>query len=213
VIAFTCPKCQQALEFKDAAADRIVRCRGCQARLRAPGQLAESGDRRPSSKKSRRVEDDEMPDVGETPEWVVPAVLLAVGLMLSVGGMAVSEGRDGFVAGLAFVAVRLLVTVPFSVIALFITAPILGVSFGPFTIAVLKLAAINVFTLGIAMTFQFGGIPAFMTYSLVAPIGWGLFKWMFQLEFSETMIVLVLTGLIQFLAQMTVATAMSRVGG
>jgi hypothetical protein len=209
VIAFTCPKCQQALEFKDAAAGRIVRCRGCQARLRAPGQLAESDDRRPPKTKRHQPEEDESPDVGDTPEWVAPTALLGVGLMLSVGGMAVSQGRAGFVFGLAFVTARLLVTVPFSVIGLFITAPLLGVSFGPFTIAILKLAAINVFTLSIDMTLQFGGIPAFLTYSLVAPIGWGLFKWMFQLEFTETMFVLVLTGLIQFLAELTVAMALA----
>lgn len=162
--------------------------------------------------KPAEPDDDASAEPGEAPEWLAPAVLLGVGLFLAVGGMAVNQGRDRFADGLAIVAARLLVTVPFGIIGLFITAPLLGVSFGPFTLAVLKLAAVNVFTLGISMTLEFGGVPGWLTYSLVAPIGWGLFKWLFQLEFTETMIVLVLTWLIQWMAQMTVLIAMSRGG-
>jgi hypothetical protein len=213
VIAFTCPKCQQALEFKDAAAGRIVRCRGCQARLRAPGQLTETGGPRPVRKKRRPLDEDESVDVGETPEWIAPTVLLGLGLVLAVGGMAVTQGRDGFAAGLEIVALRLLLTVPFSVAGLFIAAPLLGLSFGPFTLAILKLAAISALELGLAMTAQFGGVPAWAAFTLVAPVGWLLFNWLFRLEPNETLFVLTVIWLIQFLVDLTVTAARLRAGG
>jgi hypothetical protein len=210
MITFNCPKCHQALEFKDAAAGRIVRCRGCEAKLRAPGQLAPAPD--PLRRKKRRrepVEDaGDSNDVGVVPEWVAPASLLGVGLLLAVGGMAVTKGRDGFAAGLLIVALQLVVTVPFNVAILFIAAPLLGVSFGPITTALLKLSSISVLTLGMSMTLQFGGMPGFMASSLVAPIGWGLFKWLFELEFVETLIVVAVTWLVQSLVGLTLAIIM-----
>jgi hypothetical protein len=207
VIAVSCPKCRQALEFADAAAGRIVRCPGCRTRLRLPGQLTDEPPRR---KKRRRQPADDTAVVGETPEWVAPAVVLALGLVLAVGGMAVTQGRDGFREGLVVVGLRLLLTVPFSVAGLVLAAPLLGVSFGPFGLAVLKLSAISVLTLGIALTLQFGGMPAWMAVTLVSPVGWLLFHWLFALEFSETMFVLTVIWLIQFLAYLVVAGARLR---
>jgi hypothetical protein len=212
VIAFNCPKCRSALEFADDAAGRIVRCPECQVKLRLPGELPSEDEperARPRRKKRRRREEvEETTEVGETPEWVAPAIILALGLVLAVGGMAVTKGRDGFAVGLLVVTLRLVVTVPFSVAILFVAAPLLGVSFGPITTALLKLSSISVLTLGISMTLQFGGMPGFMASSLVAPIGWGLFKWLFELEFTETLFVVVLTWLVQSLIGLTLAMIM-----
>jgi hypothetical protein len=185
-------------------------------KLRLPGELPPEDEperARPRRKKRRRRPKlEETTEVGETPEWVAAAIILALGLILSVGGMAVAEGRDGFAIGLAAVGVRLLVTVPLSIAGLLITAPLLGITFGTIGMAILKLAAINVLSLSIALTAIFAGAPALVGYALAAPIDWFLFKWLFELEFSETMIVLTVIGLIQFLANLAVTAAQLRAG-
>jgi hypothetical protein len=203
------------LEFADEAAGRIVRCPDCRVKLRLPGELPpddESPVEQPRRKKRRRRRpiEDKATEPGPTPEWVAPACVLALGLVLAVGGMAAALGREGFALGFMFVGLRLVFTVPLSIAALFIAAPLLGISFGPFSLAVLKLAAINVLTLGIALTAILGGIPPFIAYTAVAPIGWMLFNWLFELEFTETMIVLTLIWLIQNLAGLTVTMARLR---
>ena len=216
VIAFNCPKCWQALEFPDDASGRVVRCQWCRAKLRLPGELPPTEDEpppeRPRRKKRRRPRpvEEEPAEAGETPEWVAPTCLLALGLVLAVGGMAVTLGREGFALGFMFVGLRLVLTVPLSIAALFIAAPLLGISFGPFGLAVLKLAAINVLTLGIALTAILGGTPPFLAYTAVAPVGWMLFNWLFELEVTETMIVLTLIWLIQNMAGLMVTIARLR---
>jgi hypothetical protein len=213
VIAFKCPKCRQALEFPDEAAGGIVRCSACQVKLRLPGEPPPDDEpvvKRRRRKKRRRLPEEETTGISETPEWVAPTILLALGLVLSIGGMAMTKGADGFAEGLNTVGLQLLVTVPLSIAGLFISAAVLGLTFGTIGMAILKLAAINVLTLSIAMTFQFGGLPAYFAFTLVAPVGWLLFHWLFQLEPTETMWVLTVLWLIQFLADLTVTAAQLR---
>ncbi|HEY1378429.1 MAG TPA: zf-TFIIB domain-containing protein [Gemmataceae bacterium] len=226
VIAFKCPKCRVTLEFADAAAGRLARCPACRARVRVPeppppaeeevvtAPVAEEPPPPRRRKKRRRPAPipDDTPEPGETPEWLPPTVLLALGLVLAVGSPAVMKGTEGFADGLATVGLHLLVTVPLSVAGLFIAAPLLGVTFGTIGMAVLKLAAINVLTLSLAMTAMFGGMPGYVAFTLVAPVGWLLFNWLFGLEFNETMFVLTVLWLIQFLADLTFTAAKLRAG-
>jgi hypothetical protein len=226
VIAFKCPKCRVTLEFADAAAGRVARCVACRARVRVPepppsevdevldAPVVEDDDR-PRRRKKRRRPDPvvaDTPEPGETPEWVAPAVLLALGLVVAVGSPAVTKGTEGFADGLATVGLHLLVTVPLSVAGLFIAAPLLGVTFGTLGAAVLKLAAINVLTLSLAMTAMFGGAPGYVAFTLAAPVGWLLFNWLFGLEFNETLFALTVIWLIQFLADLTFTAARLRAG-
>ncbi len=226
VIAARCPKCRAKLEFEAARDGRIVHCTYCRAKFWLPGEappaedeaapapVVEEAERPRRRKKRRRPPPIEEPVVepGVTPEWVPPTIILALGLVLAVGGMAVTQGRLGFVAGLAVVGIHLVVTVPLSIAGLFISAPLLGITFGTIGMAVLKLAAINVLTLSIVLTTMFGGAPAVFGYTLAAPVGWLLFHWLFELEFNETLFALTVIGLIQFLANLTVAAVRLRGG-
>jgi hypothetical protein len=210
VIAFRCPKCRAGLEFTDAAAGRIVRCPECHVKLRAPGELSGPSPRR--RKKRRRPVPDETPEPGATPEWIAPAIILGLGLTLSVGSLAVAKGHEGAAAGLKLVGLRLFVAVPLSIAGMFILAPLLGITFGSIGLAILKLAAINVATLSIVLNTTFAGGPEFLGYGLAAPIAWLLFQWLFALDFNETMISITVIDLIQFLAHLTVAGVALRVG-
>ncbi len=210
MISFRCPKCKTALEFADSAAGRVVRCSGCRARLRLPGELIDCDP--PRRKKSpRRIEEDASEPNG-TPEWIAPTIILCLALILSVGSLAVTKGQEGAATGLLMVGLRLLFTVPLSIGGMFIVAPLLGVTFGTFGMAVLKLAAINVLTLSIVLNVKLAGGYEIVGYTLAAPIVWLLFKWLFELEFSETMIAVTVIDLIQFLANLTITAAALRAG-
>ncbi|HEX4590471.1 MAG TPA: hypothetical protein VH120_11110 [Gemmataceae bacterium] len=207
MIRLRCPKCRSDLEFGDSAAGRVVRCPACEARLRLPGELTAD---RPRRRKKRRQDDEETTEPSPTPEWAAPSVLLALGLILSIGSLAVAGGKQGAAFGAAIVGLRLLTAVPLSVAGLFIVAPLLGITFGTIGMAILKLAAINVVAVSILLNVEFAGEPGFVGYALAAPIMWMMFKWLFELDFSETMIVVTVIDLIQFLAYLTVAAATLR---
>jgi hypothetical protein len=210
LIAFRCPKCRAGLEFADAAAGRVVHCPECRAKLRLPGELVE--DEPPRRKKRRRRAEKDASEPSGTPEWVAPAIILGLGLTLSVGSLALMKGREGAADGLLLVGLRLLFAVPLSIGGMFIVAPLLGVSFGSIGIAILKLAAINVLTMSIILNFEFAGTSGLLGYGLAAPVAWLLFKWLFELEFSETMISMWVIGLIQFLANLTLTAVALRAG-
>jgi hypothetical protein len=196
------------MEFADGAAGRIVRCPACRAKLRLPGEL--SAEAPPRRKKRRRRTEDTADEPAGTPEWVAPAILLGLGLTLSVGSLAVAKGQEGAAIGLISVGLRLLFAIPLSIGGMLIVAPLLGVTFGSIGTAILKLAAINVLGLSIVMNVEFAGGHAIIGYGLATPITWLLFKWLFKLEFSETMIAVTVIELIQFLATLTVTAVTLR---
>jgi hypothetical protein len=210
MIAFGCPKCKARLEFADSAAGRIVRCPECRVRLRLPGELTD--DDPPRRKKRRRRLEQDPTEPAETPEWLAPAIILGLALTLSVGSLAVAKGQEGAAGGIAHIGLRLLTAIPLSIGGMFIVAPLLGITFGTIGMAVLKLAAINVLTLSIVLNVELAGGHAIFGYALAAPIVWLLFKWLFALEFSETMIALTVIDLIQFLANLTVTAVTWRAG-
>jgi hypothetical protein len=209
VIAFNCPKCKAELEFGDAAAGRIVRCPDCQVKLRLPGELSE--ERKPRRKKRRRIEEEESTEPSPTPEWLAPSIILGLGLTLSVGSLAVAGGTVGAAAGAVVVLIRLVFSVPLGIAGLFIAAPLLGTSFGTIGMAILKLAAINVLNVAILMMAEFSG-AALIGYPIGSVINFLLFKWLFELEFTEAMFSVVVIGLIQFMAMLTVTAVALRTG-
>jgi hypothetical protein len=211
VIAFNCPKCNASLEFADSAAGRIVRCSGCRVKLRLPGELSEDEPPRRKKRRGKPVEDEPTEPTG-TPEWLAPTVILTIGLILTIGNLAVAGGNEGAATGATIVGLRLLTAVPLSIAGMFIVAPLLGITFGGIGTAILKLAAINVLTLSVVVMAESTGAGGILGYAIAAPIGWLLFKWLFELEFTETMISLTVIWLIQFLASLTVTAAALRAG-
>jgi hypothetical protein len=195
------------LDFGDVAPGQIVRCPGCGIKLRMRGELAESPTSR--RKKRRRVADNEP---GETPAWFVPTIIIVLALVLTVGSLTLARGQEGAELGIKVVFWRLVATVPLSIAGMFIVAPILGITFGTIGLAILKLAAINMTALAIVMNVQFSGGPTILGYAIATPVMWGMFKWMFELDFNETMISVTVIDLIQFLASLTVTMAMLRAG-
>jgi hypothetical protein len=207
VIRFRCPKCRSDLEFGDSAAGRVVRCPDCPARLRVPGEL--TGDPPRRRKKRRRSEAEDSTELSETTGWIAPAIILGIGLVLSVGTRAMTGGTEGFAAGVGVVALRLVAAVPLSIAGMFIAAPLLGITFGTIGRAILRLAAINVLDVAIQLYMEAAGV-GMLGFAITGPMNFLLFKWLFQLDFYETMFSVTVIGLIQFLALLTVTAAALR---
>lgn len=209
MLTCTCPKCKSRSEFPSSVAGKVVRCSECgtKLRLRTPGESApeqaKSATPKPARRRRRRpaVPDDELTT---TSEWIAPTLILGLGLLLAIGGMAIAKGQAGASESVLQVFVQLIIAVPLSTAGLFIAAPLLGVSFGDIRMAILKLAAINTLTLSIAITAGQGGAHPLLGQVIAAPIGWGLFKWLFDLDFSETLFVLTLIGVMQWIARLSI---------
>jgi hypothetical protein len=231
VFSFACTKCHYAMKFDDADAGRLVVCPNCGTRLRlpalpfparAPARGREPDDTpvaaedelpvRRGRRRAKRGEVRDEPEAGvaePTPEWVEPAVLLGIGLLLAVGGVFVAGGAAAL---LLSVVLRLAITVPISVVGMFVAAKMLGISFGTLGLAILKLAAISVFTLGIVATGDMTGWPV-AGILIAIPVGWLLFSRLFDLDFLETLWSLVIIGVIQWLAGLLFAQVAQRLGG
>ena len=128
VIRFRCPKCHADLEFGAAAAGRMVRCPGCRAGLRIPGEL--TATRPAAGKNAPPAEPEDSTKPGETPEWLAPAIILGIGLVLTIGSMAVSGGTEGAAIGFGTASPTAATTIPLSIAGMFIVAPLLGITFG-----------------------------------------------------------------------------------
>lgn len=209
MLTCTCPNCNSRSEFPCSAAGKTVRCGECGARLRlkapadsTPGPEKSSNPRPARRRRKRLVRPED--ELATTSEWIAPTLILGLGLLLAIGGMAIAKGQAGASESALQVFVQLIIAVPLSTAGLFLAAPLLGVSFGDVRMAILKLAAINTLTLSIAITASQGGAHPLLGQVIAAPIGWGLFKWLFDLDFSETLFVLTLIGVIQWIARLSI---------
>src|SRR5947209_6583074 len=153
-----CPNCGGLLRAPDVKAGHAVRCTKCGYTFAVPDKEP-SGERprhdakreeRAARRRPRPTADADAP----RPEWIVPTVLLVVGLLLAGSGIFLQEGAAG-VTGLLIVIAANLVTVPITIAAMYVAAAVLGTSFGTVGMAILKLAAINVLYLGIVLTAMF----------------------------------------------------------
>jgi hypothetical protein len=209
MIGVTCPKCHYHAKFPDDTADRPLRCPNCEEALNSPG--------RPEPHPAREPEEDSeasaaaLPAV-ETAGWterVLPAALLGAGLVLAVIGESLSDGTKEVAALLLIVAVQFAVTVPLTLLGMFVSAKLLDVSFGPLGTTILKLAAISAVVLGI-VTMADVTEWSWAGYVLAVPITWYLFSLFFDLNFFETLMSLIVIGLVQGAVGSMIATALRR---
>src|SRR5262249_31330211 len=122
---------------------------------------------------------------------------------------ALAPDKLGVGAGmvLVYVVVQMVVSVPLSIAGMFVAAPLLGVSYGTVGLAILKLAAITALTNGIAITAELLGAPP-VGYVIGLGASWFLFGQFFQLEFQETLVSLIIIGMVKWVVGMFVAMAL-----
>ena len=127
-------------------------------------------------------------------EVKIPVAMLVLGLLIEAVRSSSVGGAEGALGALLGTAAFTAISVLFSLGACFITAKIMGISFGFVGPACLKLAAIAVFPAAIAMLLPgFGWILAVVLY-------WSLLMWFFDLELVEAFVLVVVLRLMWWTA-------------
>jgi len=129
----------------------------------------------------------------------VPLILIAVSLVIFVGFGFYLGGATGALITIVLFLVAALIQVVLGVAACYLVAALLDTSFGELKEACVKLAAITVFPSAVALVL--GPVSPFLAYLVVVGLFFGLLMSLFELEFGESLIFVVVLWAVQFLAK------------
>jgi hypothetical protein len=137
-------------------------------------------------------------------EVKVPAVLLAIGMAIMVAAGFQEAGAEGATTVLMGIGIWVAILVAMGIVALFLVAAVLGLSFGPASHASLKLAAIFVFPAGIGMLLPdgFGWLVELVLYV-------SLLIYLFELEGKEVIFCMVVIWFVRWVAVILLAAIMA----
>jgi len=138
---------------------------------------------------------------------VFPLVLIAVGLVLSLVAAGGVGGEDGAGRAVAFMAGGLLAVIPVTIGTLMAAGMLLGIDYGELKGAILKLAAIASINNCILWIGEWTGMP-YWVIPIAGIACFGLFLFLFELDFWEAGMSLVAVGLIQFFAKLMLIALM-----
>lgn len=136
-------------------------------------------------------------------EVTIPAVLLGIALAVFVGYGFYAAGAAGAGVVLMAVGVQLVIGVLLAIIACFITAKVMGISFGPLGSASLKLAAIFTFPAAVSLFIPVvGWLAALILY-------FALLAWLFDLEAFEAVVCAVVIWVVRMLAVLVAGASLA----
>jgi hypothetical protein len=134
-------------------------------------------------------------------EFVIPLVLLCVGLTTFSVGAFVLDGRGAATSVLLAVLVITAIQTVLGIGVAYLTAALIGASFGELKSAFLKFAAVFVLAGAVAWVVPAGGWLAFFVY-------FGLLLWLFGLETYEAAVFAVIFALLRFILFLGLYSAM-----
>jgi hypothetical protein len=145
----------------------------------------------PTKKRRKKIRrEEESSDSGALWEWQIPLALLIVGFVTVAVGAFSADGPGGTAGAMVGVVLYLVLDVPLTIAAMYVVASFLGISFGFLNTAILKLAGITLFTLGLNVIGDAVGFP--ILGGLLAVIAtYFLFSYCFYLEVMETILAVV----------------------
>ncbi len=158
-------------------------------------------------KKKRRVAEEEAAEEPGANEWIIPLVLMGLGLILTlVGTIGIARGDPeyGLSAGAA-VAVRLLgqvIAIPVTIVALIGIGTVMGIEYGTLTSTIRNLAAMGLFMGGLLDVFEWMHLPWFVYQPIMLVLGLGLLMSLFGLDVDEAMATMVGLNLLAFLLKL-----------
>ncbi len=190
----TCPQCNASLGAK------AVLCTQCGYDLRSGTKTTIRKDSKLDDEELRRRDQEAMQRQHLLKERLVPLGLIGAAIVTFGGVIAAYGGVEALATTWLGLGMNVAVGVGLMLVACFLTAKMLGVSFGPLGSAVLKLAAIYLFPDAVDL-----GVYAVTDLSF---IGWitsivlyfVLLSWLFDLDFGETMICAVVIFMVQMVA-------------
>ncbi|GEM_PF-1969476 len=140
-------------------------------------------------------------------EVKVPAALLIAGVVIVVAHGVWLAGPAGGVLMLAALLIGLLINLIVGVIGCLITVRLVGSSFGFFWNAILKLSAVIVFPFAVAISIPvLGWVLAFGLYL-------GLLRWLFDLQWFEVVVLVVVLMLVDFFARFATTALVASLAG
>jgi hypothetical protein len=142
-------------------------------------------------------------------EWKVPLAVFLVGLSALVAAAFTIGGFTDAARATVYLALVLLISVPLTIAAMYIVAGLLGVSFGLLKTAVLKLAAIAVFSTAVNVLANGAGHPLLGWLGSVA-VTFYLFSQFFDLDLLETFLSVVLISVLRFVLALGIAELLDR---
>jgi hypothetical protein len=145
-------------------------------------------------------------------EYKIPIILLVIGLICLFVSAFVLEGAAEAVGSVLGAFIILLVQIPLTILAMYILASLLGISYGNLFTAILKLAAISIFVEGLAFAGTLLGFPI-MSRLILIMVMWALFSWLFDLDFWETFYSILGLGLISGAINWLITTLLHRAQG
>lgn len=119
-------------------------------------------------------------------EWIVPGVLLGLGVIMCFVGAFGAAGKAAAFHTIGVMVIGLIITVPITIGALMIVGMLVGIEYGRLGPAILKIAAITFVVNGIYFIGDWLKLPGFVVFPLGCFISFGLFMSQFELDVWET---------------------------
>lgn len=139
-------------------------------------------------------------------EWVVPSIVLAVGVALTFAGALGATGKDGAFHTIGVMVIGLFVSVPLTIGALMVGGMLMGIEYGRFGPAVLKIAAITFVVNGVLWVGDWMRLPDMLSFPVACLVSFGLFMTMFDLDTWETNASIGMVNVLTFVAHVIIAT-------
>jgi len=226
MVKLDCPKCLEPLTFAEERRGDEVRCPKCQTRLRLRNKPASAATTDPPARPEKAAkaarpkpppDEDDVIEASEVvrkprrrrkrrrkaepaglPEWVIPlGIFLFASVMNAL--IALRGGTDEGGARLIFSLISLVVTVPSTIVGLFVAAAAMGANFGNIFTAAIKIAAMTtvvqcIYTFGMMGS---GDGSSMIVWLIALPVYYGMFMWFFDLTFVEALWATFFIGLVQ----------------
>ncbi|MBX9579957.1 MAG: hypothetical protein K2X87_06575 [Gemmataceae bacterium] len=138
-------------------------------------------------------------------EWYWPAAIPSLGLVRCFVGGIGAAGAIGIVHTLVVLVVGLAVSIPLAVVALMAIGIVIGIEFGRFGPAILKLAAITCVASGIMLIGEWQKLPFFLFLPVSGVITLALFMTQFELDMWEANVSVVAINVFSFLGNLLLA--------
>jgi hypothetical protein len=134
---------------------------------------------------------------GDLWEWQAPVALLAIGLVVILVEAFLAGGSEGATGSVLGIIIGLVVEVPITIVAMYVVAGFLSISFGILKTAILKLAVMIVFTAAIMLAGRALGLTG-LAWLLALGVYFFLFSNFFDLDARETLLSVFLISVIRF---------------
>lgn len=165
----------------------------------------EDGDEPKRKKKKKKLVKEPVED-SEPNEWIIPLVLMGLGLILTIAGtIGYARGPDAELSAGAAVAFRLLgqlIGIPITIVALIGIGTVMGIEYGTLTSTIRNLAALGLFMGGMLDVLDWFRLPWFVCQPILLIIGLGLLMSLFGLDVDEAMATIVGLNFMSFLLKL-----------